>query len=119
MKKETIIYLVIAAVIVTGYFIYTDSKQKDSGFLTDVNKAKLNTALKKAIDDANIKKAITDGQNNGLNGGLTLLQLNGIKTNYDFYLALINKITDPTIKQTFLADYNIKLTKLNSYISQK
>ena len=75
--------------------------------------------LKNVIDKANIKKAATDIQNNGLNGGLTLLQLNGIKTTYDFYLALINKITDPIIKQTYLTDYNIKLTKLNSYISQK
>ena len=119
MKKETIIYLVIAAVIITGYFIYTDSKTKDSGFFTDVEKSKLNTILKNVIDKANIKKAATDIQNNGLNGGLTLLQLNGIKTNYDFYLSLINKITDPIIKQTYLTDYNIKLTKLNSYISQK
>jgi hypothetical protein len=38
MKKETIIYLVIAAVIITGYFIYTDSKTKDSGFFTDTTK---------------------------------------------------------------------------------
>lgn len=119
MKKETIIYIVIAAVIITGYFIYTDSKSKDSGFLTDVEKSNSNSLLKNAIAKATEKKTQTDAQNSGLNGGLSLSNLNGIKSNYDNYLLLINKITDPAIKQNFITDYNNKLTKLNSYISQK
>ena len=30
MKKETIIYLVIAAVVITGYFIYKDVNKKEN-----------------------------------------------------------------------------------------
>jgi hypothetical protein len=50
MKKETIIYLVIAAVIVTGYFIYTDSKSKNSGFFADpANAPEANEIILKSL----------------------------------------------------------------------
>jgi hypothetical protein len=49
MKKETIIYLVIAAVVITGYFIYKDVNKKviiPIGANIDINEVILNDLTK-------------------------------------------------------------------------
>ena len=87
MKKETIIYLVIAAVIITGYFIYTDSKTKDSGFFTDTTKT---TDANEVILESLIKPI------DGMKGLAKLVDQKRRKSDYDQL-----QILQVKIKRTF------------------
>lgn len=88
MKKEIIIYLAVAAAILTGYFIFKDSKLKDPDFFTsdksanDINETILAELCKPVENGAGLVKIVDQQRRKSDYDKLQVLQVK-IKRYFD------------------------------------